>query len=99
MEDNEQSQFIAWLSKELEAKDDDDLQQKVQQLGEEGIKQAHIEFQKAKVKQYMSGGKLDKIKTLRLMKKNKGSISPKPVNNEEAKLVHKKSKTTLGKIK
>lgn len=73
MDENEQKEFIAWLSQQLEAKDQDDLQQKVEQLGDEGIKQAHIEFQKSKVKQYMTGGRLEKIAKL-VEYKQKGGL-------------------------
>jgi len=74
MDDKEQNEFIQFLRDQLQASDDSDFEQKVQQLGEEGIKQAHIAFQKAKVKQYMTGGKLERVKQLVAVKQKGGLI-------------------------
>ena len=64
MDEREQQEFISWLGEYLQAKDQSDFEQKVQQLGEEGIKEAHLNFKKSKIKQYMTGGKLERIKEL-----------------------------------
>lgn len=64
MDEKEQQEFISWLGEYLQAKDQADFEQKVQELGEDGIKEAHLNFKRAKVTQYMSGGKLERIKQL-----------------------------------
>ena len=69
MEEKEQQEFISWLSDQLQATDQKDFESKLQQLGEDGIKDAHIKFKQAKVKQYMSGGSLEKIKELNEFKR------------------------------
>lgn len=69
MEEKEQQEFIAWLSDQLQSADEADFQQKVQELGEDGIRQAHLAFKQAKIKQYMTGGLLDKIKSLASFKR------------------------------
>jgi hypothetical protein len=69
MEEQEQNDFIAWLKEQLQATDDDDLQQKVSQLGEEGIKKAHVAYQQSKTPQYADGGKLNRLIQLK-QKKN-----------------------------
>lgn len=69
MDEKEQQEFVGWLKNKLQPKDDSDFQQKVQELGEEGIKAAHLEFSKAKVQQYMTGGRLEKIQELAQLKR------------------------------
>jgi len=73
MDENQQA-FIAWLREELESKDDADFQQKVEQLGEQGIREAHINFKKSLVKEYMHGGKLNIIKKLTQFLQNGGTL-------------------------
>lgn len=64
MEDKEQQEFISWLKDQLQAKDDSDFQQKVQQLGEEGIKKAHITFKRAKVTKFLQGGAIQRAEEM-----------------------------------
>lgn len=71
MEEN-QEQFIGWLAEKLSASDDEDLKNKLKQLGDTGIKQAYDEFlaQQAKLTAIKSaGGKLDYIQCLQEFKK------------------------------
>lgn len=63
-----QQAFIQFLAKKLGAKDQKDLERKVQQLGEEGLKAAYAEFQQAmqgQTKVAKLGAKLDYVKSLR----------------------------------
>lgn len=44
MDDNKQQEFVSWLSDKLQAKDQNDLQKKLQTLGDDGIKKAYDQF-------------------------------------------------------
>ena len=44
MNEDMQQQFVSWLADKLQAKDEQDLKSKMQQLGQDGIKQAYDTF-------------------------------------------------------
>lgn len=69
MDEKEQQEFIAWLSDQLQPANQEDFQQKVQELGEDGLRQAHLQFKKNKIKQYKDGGVLERLAELREFKK------------------------------
>lgn len=68
MEDNQQ-EFISWLAGKLEAQDEEDLKQKVKELGDEGIKAAYDQFLTDNVQSRKDGGKIQYIKCLQEFKK------------------------------
>lgn len=72
-----QEEFVNWLAIKLEAKDEQDLQDKLQDLGTEGIKQAYELFVKEtstdQVISAKDGAKLDYLKCLELKKGGKMS--------------------------
>lgn len=74
MNEEEEQEFITWLYDQLGSSDEGDFRQKVQQLGEDGIKEAHLNFKRAKVKTYMAGGKLDKVNALSSFMQKGGSL-------------------------
>lgn len=68
--DENQEQFISWIAAKLDAADENDLQSKLQELGDEGIKQAYDQFlQESSVATRKDGGKLEYIKCLQEFKK------------------------------
>lgn len=71
MGEENQDQFISWLSAMLEATDEEDLKRKVQELGEEGIKNAYNQFmqESTEIRSNKDGGKLEYIKCLQELAK------------------------------
>jgi hypothetical protein len=84
MNEDVQKQFVGWLAQKLQAKDEQDLKSKMQQMGSQGIKQAYQAFMQeqqsasqgnssqgdsASVPARRLGGKLDYIKCLQAFKK------------------------------
>lgn len=72
MEDANQKEFIQWLTEKLQAVDDTDLQNKLKNLGEEGIKKAYDMFMKqgdSSMLMAKNGAKLEYIKCLQEFKK------------------------------
>jgi hypothetical protein len=82
MNDDMQKQFIGWLAQKLEAKDEQDLKGKMQQLGQDGIKQAYSQFMQEQsqasqgVPTQMTGGKLNYLNCLKAFKKG-GAVAMK----------------------
>lgn len=76
--DDKQQEFQSWLADKLQAKDMDDLKQKVQQMGEDGVRKAYDQFlsEKQQVQSNQLGGKLDYIKCLQAFKKG-GTVAMK----------------------
>ena len=82
MNDDMQKQFVSWLASKLGAKDENDLKSKMQQLGQDGIKQAYQSFmqeqqqgvqqsgddQTASVPTQARGGMLEYIQRLQAFK-------------------------------
>lgn len=72
MEQDNQQQFISWLAQKLGAKDEGDLKSKIQQMGQDGIKQAYNAFlqeQNQQVPAQQLGGKLEYLRCLKAFKK------------------------------
>lgn len=77
MNEDMQQQFVSWLAQKLGAKDEQDLKAKMQQLGNDGIKQAYNSFMQEQqqsggdqqVPQQLQGGKLDYLRCLQAYKK------------------------------
>jgi len=79
MNEDLQQQFVSWLADKLGAKDEQDLKAKVQQLGQDGIKQAYDSFMQEQQQQstdggqqvpmQADGGKLDYLLCLKAYKK------------------------------
>jgi hypothetical protein len=80
---DEQNQFVSWLADKLGAKSHEELQDKLKQMGPDGIKKAYEQFQQESQQQdgeqgqednnttasMKEGGKLDYIKCLQAFKK------------------------------
>lgn len=79
--DDKQQEFQSWLADKLQAKDMDDLKQKVQQMGDDGVRKAYDQFlsEKQQVQSNALGGKLDYIKCLQAFKKG-GMLEMKKCN-------------------
>lgn len=72
MEQDNQEQFISWLAQKLGAKDQNELKSKIQQLGNDGIKQAYQAFmqeQNQQVQSAKAGAKLNYIQCLKSFQK------------------------------
>lgn len=77
MNEDMQQQFVSWLAQKLGAKDEQDLKAKMQQMGQDGIKQAYNSFmqeqqqsaQGQQVPQQKDGGKLEYLRCLQAYKK------------------------------
>lgn len=75
MNQDMQQQFVSWLAQKLQAKDEQDLKGKVQQLGQDGIKQAYQAFMQEQqqgaqqVPSQADGGKLEYLRCLKAYKK------------------------------
>lgn len=73
--DQERQEFLVWLSQKLGIEDPNELSEKLSEMGEEGIKEAYMQFKQEKASQpsqmFKTGGKLDHLKKLANMKKNK----------------------------
>lgn len=90
MDEQEQTEFVGWLKEQLQPKDDSDFQQKVQELGEDGIKQAHLEFKRAKISQFMTGGRLEKIaelSKLRAKHQQGGQMTSQPYTTKRGNVI------------
>jgi len=68
MNDN-QEEFISWLAGKLDAADEGDLKNKLEELGDDGIKQAYDQFLQDMVSVKREGGRIDYIKCLQAFKK------------------------------
>lgn len=84
MNEDVQKQFVSWLANKLQARDEQDLKSKMQQMGNQGIKQAYQAFMQEQqsasqgnstqddntgVPAQRLGGKLDYIRCLQAFKK------------------------------
>lgn len=77
MNEDMQQQFVSWLAQKLGAKDENELKAKMQQMGNDGIKQAYNAFmqeqqqesQGQQVPTQEQGGKLEYLKCLQAYKK------------------------------
>ena len=71
-EDSDKNEFLMWLQNKLQVQTEQELQQKLQELGEEGLKEAYAMFQQEKnqttATMMKMGGKANKIKKLYEMK-------------------------------
>lgn len=67
-EDPEQKEFVMWLQKKFQLQDEQALQQKIQELGEEGLKQAYAAFKQEKQQATSSmmklGGRVNHVNKL-----------------------------------
>ncbi len=72
-QDAEQQEFVMWLQQRYGLQDEQQLQQKAEELGEEGIKQEYMAFQQEKAQQqaqaFRHGGMLDRLIKLQTLKK------------------------------
>lgn len=71
-QDAEQQEFVMWLQQRYGLQDEQQLQQKAEELGEEGIKQEYLVFQQEKAQQqtqaFRRGGMLDHLTKLHALK-------------------------------
>lgn len=82
--EDEQNEFVSWLADQLQVKTHEELQEKLKQMGADGIKQAYQKFQETKQQgddsdkqgddegapaSMKNGGKLDFIKCLQAFKR------------------------------
>ena len=72
MDENTQREFIKWLGNELKVESEQELEDKLKQLGDEGIKKAYQMFTKQKTQTVSikeNGGALEYLKCLQSLKK------------------------------
>ncbi len=98
MDEQTQQEFIEWLTEQLKVESPNELETKLKDMGEEGIKKAYEMFsqmktqQNTKVAMAKSGSKLDYLTSL---KKGGKTVDWKKTNAmEENKLPHVKNKPT-----
>lgn len=90
MNQDMQQQFVSWLTQKLQAKDEQDLKSKVQQMGQDGIKQAYQAFMQEQqqgaqqVPSQADGGKLDYLRCLKAYKKG-GAMAMKDCGCDDSK--------------
>lgn len=91
----DQQEFLMWLQQKLGIQDEVQLQSKIQELGEEGLKQAYVQFQQEKQAQqtqaFRSGGMFQHLSNLLSFKKgSKMQKECKGCSNSDTKDAKKK---------
>jgi len=65
MNQNEQEEFITWLQRKTNAKSDSELEQAINEMGEEKINDMYSKFKESKARSYKLGGIIDYVSCLR----------------------------------
>jgi len=65
MSQNDQLEFINWLQKKTNAKSDSELEQIVQEMGEDKINEMYAQFKASKSRSFKVGGVIDYVRCLR----------------------------------
>ena len=63
MSQNDQLEFINWLQKKTNAKSDSELEQIVQEMGEDKINEMYAQFKASKSRSFKVGGVIDYVRS------------------------------------